>query len=163
MIAVGGRNDHAGRESGSRELLRSLGVGMTKVSPSLSPVKVNNDLLRSLKGIRAQAEVRLIKNHQVVKSERGEVQFAENALSGICIFDLSREANKGACEISLNLLPDLSPDRLYSEIEGRLQRDADASVSDIFIGMFHKNSGWLSSNRAVCGPRLYAKIFPKKK
>lgn len=162
VIAVGGRNDHAGRESGSRELLRSLGVGMTKVSPSLSPVKVNNDLLRSLKGIRAQAEVRLIKNHQVVKSERGEVQFAENALSGICIFDLSREANKGGCEISVNLLPDLSPDRLYSEIEGRLQRDADASVSDIFIGMFHKNLGLAILKSSGVRPSALCKDISEK-
>ena len=141
VIAVGGKNDHAGRESGGRELLRSLGVGMTKLSPSLSPVKVKNDLLRSLKGIRAQAQVSLIKNHQIIKSERGEVQFAENALSGICVFNLSREANKGGCEISLNLLPDMNDDRLYREITRRLQRDLSAPVSELFIGMFHKNLG----------------------
>ena len=141
VIASGGRADHAGRESGSRELLRPLGLSMSRLSPSLSPVTVKNDLLRSLKGVRADASVSLIKNGIVLKAERGEVQFAENALSGICVFNLSREANKGGCEIQLDLLPDYSEKEIYQEISTRIASDKNAPASEIFTGIFHKNLG----------------------
>lgn len=141
VIAAGGKADYAGRESGSRELLRSLGLSMSKLTPSLSPVKVKSDLLRSLKGVRAHAQVSLVKDHQTLKTERGEVQFTDNALSGICVFNLSREANRGGFEIHLDLLPDFKSEQLYKEIQTRLQRDPGSPVSEIFIGMFHKNIG----------------------
>ncbi len=141
IIATGGKADYAGRESGSRELLRSLGLSMSRLSPSLSPVTVKSELLRSLKGIRASAQVSLIERQRIIKTERGEVQFTENALSGICVFNLSRRGNLGGCELSLNLLPDFSQDQIIAEIDTRLRRDPNAPVSEIFTGMFHKNLG----------------------
>ena len=68
IIAAGGKADYAGRESGSRELLRSLGLSMSRLSPSLSPVAVKNDLLRSLKGVRADARVSLVRNGRTIKT-----------------------------------------------------------------------------------------------
>ena len=141
VIATGGRADHAGRDSGSRDILHMLGLSAAPLSPSLSPVKVNDSILRSLKGIRTLAQVTLIKDGRTVRAERGEVQFTDGALSGICVFNLSREANKGGCEISVNLLPDMSGDEIRDEIARRIKRDASAPASDIFIGMFHKNIG----------------------
>lgn len=140
-LAVGGRADYAGRESGSKELLRTLGLNTTRLTPSLSPVKVKSDILRSLKGIRVQAKARLIQNQRVLKEERGEVQFTEGALSGICIFNLSREANLGGCEISLNLLPEYTDEQIQKEIVLRARRNGQAPASEIFTGMFHKNIG----------------------
>ena len=141
VIATGGRADHAGRDSGSRDIQRMLGLSTAPLSPSLSPVKVNDGILRSLKGIRALARVSLIKDGKLLRSESGEVQFTDGALSGICVFNLSREANKGGCEISVNLLPDMSGDEVRGEITRRTKRDTSAPASDIFIGMFHKNIG----------------------
>lgn len=139
VIATGGRSDYAGRESGSRELLRMLGLSTVKATPSLSPVKVKSEVTRSLKGVRALAEVSLIQNGQVVRSERGELQFAEGALSGICVFNLSREANRQGGEIAVNLLPDYDEHTVMKELTARVQRTSTAQ--EIFIGMFHKAVG----------------------
>lgn len=139
VIATGGRSDYAGRESGSRELLHMLGLSTVKATPSLSPVKVKSEITRSLKGVRALAEVSLIQNGRTVRSERGELQFAEGALSGICVFNLSREANRMGGEISVNLLPDHDDGAVEKEITARVQRTSTAQ--DIFVGMFHKAVG----------------------
>ncbi|HBG55508.1 MAG TPA: aminoacetone oxidase family FAD-binding enzyme, partial [Ruminococcaceae bacterium] len=50
----------------------------------------------------------------MLKTTRGEVQFAEGALSGICIFDLSRAVGEagGGAEISLNLAPEYGEEEL---------------------------------------------------
>ena len=141
VIAVGGKADYAGRESGA-ELIRTLGVSTVKPSPSLSPVKVTDDCLRSLKGVRASAEARLLHREKVVKTERGEVQFTDGALSGICIFNLSRYANRcDGCEIALSLLPELSADEVITELKMRTELNRNGVLSDLFTGLFHKNIG----------------------
>ena len=141
VIAAGGKADYAGRDNDSRELLRALGLSMTKLSPSLSPVKVKSELLKSLKGIRASAEATLIRDKKIIKTERGEVQFTENALSGICIFNLSRHANLGGCEIHLDLLPDFTDEQVEQEITNRFKRSSKTTCGELFTGMFHKNIG----------------------
>lgn len=141
VIAAGGKADYAGRVSDNRELLRSLGLSTTKLSPSLSPVKVKSEYLKSLKGIRASAKATLIRDKRIIKIERGEVQFADGALSGICIFNLSRHANLGGCEIHLNLLPDFTDEQVEQEITNRFKRNNKATCGELFTGMFHKNIG----------------------
>ena len=162
IIAAGGKADYAGRESGSRELLRSLGLSMSRLSPSLSPVAVKNDLLRSLKGVRADARVSLVRNGRTIKTERGEVQFAENALSGICVFNLSREANLGGCEICVDLLPDFTAEQVLREIAARIQSDPDAPAGELFIGMFHKNLGLALLKASGIRPSTLCKNISEK-
>ena len=141
VIAVGGKADHAGRENGSA-ILKQFDLATVKATPSLSPVKVEGDILRSLKGVRAAAEVRLIHNGQVVKAERGEVQFADGALSGICVFNLSRYANRhDGCEIAVSLLPEMDGDTVLAELKKRVRLNQNGTLTDIFVGLFHKNIG----------------------
>ncbi len=141
VIAVGGKADYAGRESGA-DLIGTLGLVTAKPFPSLSPVKVESEIVRSLKGIRAAAEVRLLDHGQVIRTERGEVQFTDGALSGICVFNLSRYANqRPGCEISVSLLPELTTDEIREELHKRLRLNHNGVLSDIFIGLFHKNIG----------------------
>ena len=141
VVAVGGRADYAGRDSANGDILRMLRLPVSPLSPSLSPVRVKDDALRPLKGVRADAAVSLIRSGRTIRTERGEVQFADEMLSGICVFNLSREANKGGCEIALNLLPDMEPEAIRTELCARLNRMPDAPITDVFAGMFHKNIG----------------------
>lgn len=141
VIAVGGKADHAGRENGT-DLIKLFDLAAVKATPSLSPVKVADDILRPLKGVRAAARARLLHNGQVVKSERGEIQFADGALSGICVFNLSRYANRHeGCEIAISLLPDMDDDAVLSELKKRVKLNRNGTLSDLFVGLFHKNIG----------------------
>ena len=162
VLATGGRADYAGRFSDSSDILHLLGLRTTTLSPSLSPVKVQGDLLRPLKGVRADAAVSLIRSGEVLKIERGEVQFADGMLSGICVFNLSREANKGGCEIALNLLPDKDQNEVRREILSRIRRGGDAPVSDTFIGMFHKIIGLYLLKRSGVAPSTSCRYISDK-
>ena len=141
IIAVGGKADYAGRISGGVNIAEPFGLKTTPLTPSLSPIKVKSDILPSLKGVRAEAEASLFQNGRLIKSERGEVQFADNSLSGICIFDLSREANKNGGEIRLDLLPDMTLDEVSKELSSRIMKAPLSAASDIFTGIFRKNIG----------------------
>lgn len=139
-VACGGKADYAGRESGSAALLRTLGVSVTKTTPALSPIKVQADRIRSLKGIRAAATVRLTKDSTTLCEERGEVQFTDGALSGICIFNLSRVANRTpGCTVEISLLPDLGQHEIRAELERRAAIHPNGTLAELFTGLFHKN------------------------
>lgn len=142
VIATGGKADYAYRESGSEDLFKMLGLRTNQSSPSLSPVYVKSSVIKMLKGVRAQAKVTLYQKGEMIKEETGEVQFTENALSGICVFNLSRTPNqRRGCEIGISLLPEMSKDDIETLLRDRIKKAKNDEVQRIFIGVFHKNIG----------------------
>lgn len=157
VIATGGKADYAYRESGSQELFKMLGLRTNHSSPSLSPVYVNSPVIRMLKGIRANAKVSLYLKGEKVKEETGEVQFTENALSGICVFNLSRVPNrKRGCEIGVSLLPEMNCDEIQTLVRERIKKAPSGEIQKIFIGMFHKNIGIALLKTAKISPSAQA-------
>lgn len=139
VVSCGGFFDYACR-GGMKNPAVSLGLKTSPLSPALSPVRVDSPVIKSLKGVRAVAEVTLFDGEKKIRSERGEVQFTENALSGICVFNLSRYANHhSGCEISVALLPDYSKKEIYFLLKSRVNLAKSACIPTIFTGMFHKN------------------------
>ena len=67
-----------------------------------------------LKGVRCRGKVTLLLDAKSAASSQGEIQFTEEGLSGICVFELSRAygeyAQKGgkAGELSCDLMPEYS-------------------------------------------------------
>ena len=130
-----------GGNSSSADYLKNLGHSFIPFSPALCPVKVKSDVLKSLKGIRANAKAVLLnKNGKAVKKETGEVQFSDNSLSGICIFNLSLYTKKDFC-ISLDLLPDISGIELKSLIFNNKRLFSELTIDNLFTGIFQKRLG----------------------
>lgn len=130
-----------GGNSSSADYLKNLGHTFVPFSPALCPVKVKSDVIKSLKGIRANAKAVLFdKSGEIIKEEVGEVQFSDNSLSGICIFNLSLYTKKDFC-ISLDLLPDISYSELKSLIYNNKKLFSNLSVDNLFTGIFQKRLG----------------------
>ncbi|MBQ1372487.1 MAG: aminoacetone oxidase family FAD-binding enzyme, partial [Oscillospiraceae bacterium] len=72
------------------QLLRSLGHHCTRLQPALVQLKTETELVKSLKGVRANASLRLTLHDSLLAVALGEVQFAEYGISGPAVFDLSR-------------------------------------------------------------------------
>lgn len=81
-------------------------VATAPFQPLLCPLAVEENWVRSLENIRVRAEVHLERDGQVVKSQRGEVQFRKFGVSGIAVFNLSRDA-RVKDTLVLDLLPTL--------------------------------------------------------
>lgn len=130
-----------GGNSSSADYLKNFGHTFVPFSPALCPVKVKSDVIKSLKGIRATAKTVLFdKNGKTVKEEIGEVQFSDNSLSGICIFNLSLYTKKDFC-ILLDLLPDISETELKLLIYNNKKLFSDMTVDNLFTGIFRKRLG----------------------
>ena len=93
IIATGSPSaPYLGSDDSGYKLLNSLCIKHTSIFPSLSSVPCSNRI-KSLKGVRAKGEITLTADNSIICKKTGEIQFTENGLSGICVFDLSRYIN----------------------------------------------------------------------
>ena len=143
IIACGGAaGGKLGGGLSGYQLLRSLGHHCTRLYPSLVQLKTNTELVRSLKGVRANAKLQLCLNDCLIAESSGEVQFTEYGVSGPAVFDLSRAASTaGTCDLQLDLLPDLPGDALLSELCIRISRFPNLLCEDLLTGILHNRLG----------------------
>lgn len=124
---------------GGLDILEKTGHKIIPFSPALCSVKVSNGNLKSLKGIRAYGRVSLLDKDRPVKEEYGEIQFADNALSGICVFNISSMLCKTKEPvIKLSLLPGYEEKQIYELLLRQRDIMQDRQVEDYFTGIFHK-------------------------
>lgn len=141
IIACGGlAGGKLGGVKDGYDFLRSFGHSCTKLYPALVPVSAEEDCTRSLKGIRAEAEIKL--NGCV---SRGEIQFTDGGISGPATFDVSRIAaiDGGTMEIDF-LTGDILP-VLYRRRAALPQLEAQ----NLLTGMLHNRLGLVIVKR--CG------------
>lgn len=128
IIACGSRANKGLGSNLGYELLGKIGVPYSPLFPSLTSVAVSENI-STLKGVRVRGNVALLADGKIIHSENGEIQFTDKALSGICIFNISRYSgeffklgtvNGKPCKnikIDISLMPEYS----FSEITAILQ------------------------------------------
>ncbi len=125
-----------GTDGNSFNLLKSLGHTISPLSPALVPIKTKENTA-SLKGIRANCAVTLIKNNTPVKKEEGELQLTQYGLSGIAVMQLSRLSKKGDI-IEIDLIPHLSQEELIKLLSRRAVLLKERRIEDFLTGILHK-------------------------
>lgn len=131
-----------GSDESGINILKKLGHSTVKTAPALCPVKVKSSLLPSLKGVRAECKAALYDSESIIKEEYGELQFADSALSGICIFNLSSLLNKAKNPvIKISLLPSFDRDEVIKIINKNIKLFGDTPLENLFTGAFVKKLG----------------------
>ena len=144
-----------GSDGSGYKLAKQLGHSLIPTVPALVQLKCKEDYLKAVAGVRADAEIRVLgaeKGNVHAKSrsagfcavERGELQLTEYGISGIPVFQLSRQVNyilreKEHVKVEIDFLPDLSKEefeKLCAEREGILGRGR--TVEEFFTGMLNK-------------------------
>ncbi|MGN1112193.1 MAG: NAD(P)/FAD-dependent oxidoreductase, partial [Acutalibacteraceae bacterium] len=159
IIACGGAASPVfGSDGSGFELAKALGHTVTKPFPSLTPLSVNDDL-RPIKGVRCDCEIKLLSGGETVASEYGELQINENSISGICVFNLSHYVNlaysKGEKppEIVIDLLPDVSINKLKSFIMKAIFASGDIPLDEVLTGVMNKKlAGFIIKRAASLSP-----------
>ena len=117
LISTGGKSKpKLGTTGDGYKFAQSLGHSIKPVYPVLTGVEIEGaEELKSLSGIRQKAVVSLYKNESIIFQEKGEVQFTDYGVSGICIFDLSRfleGMDLSSYLIEINFAPDFSKEEI---------------------------------------------------
>ena len=160
IIACGGlAGTKLGGSMAGYKLLRSFGHHCTKLRPTLVQLKSNWSGCVSLKGVRANCAVDILRDGEVHAASRGELQFTEYGLSGPVIFEVSRDVCQGNGHWSarLNFLPDVSAEDLEAELCRRVTRVLP--VEELLTGMLHNRLGRvLTQSAGIKGNRMASEL-----
>ncbi len=125
------------------ELLKPLGHKRTALYPSLVQLVTEGDYPRALKGVRADARVRLYAGKELLAESGGELQFTQTGVSGPAAFALSRAAARGGQGLTLSA--DFFRQYTERELLGWLETRRDAlpelEQAELFTGMVHNRLG----------------------
>ena len=140
IIATGGKSRASIWFYGRRLwLCKSFGHTLERPLPALVQIVTESGVPDRLKGVRAKGAVSLVKGQELVTREEGEIQFTEDGLSGICIFDLSRLLGEDPAvfRVQIDLFPEFSSDRLRKLLEYRKEKFANRPAKSLLTGMLH--------------------------
>lgn len=124
-----------GSDGSGYALAKSLGHRIVTPMEALVPLKVRENWVRKLAGIRMSAKVTLkifSENMQEncrppeIYREKGELQWTEYGISGIVVFQLSRYAvrsltEKKTVQSELDLMPEFEEEQLFDLLKKRMR------------------------------------------
>ena len=124
-------------------LLERLGHTTVPCFPAVAALITPPEPVRGLKGIRAEAEIALLCEDEVVKSERGELLFAESGVSGIAAMQLAHGVNVALsagkrCAVRLDFVPGLDASALLGQRATDLPK---RGLEDFLNGIVPKRLG----------------------
>ena len=98
---------------------------------------------KRLAGIRAKAHAALYSGSTLLADYRGEVQFTDYGLSGICIMDLTRHLTPAVKNpaVELDLFPDVAEDALSALFAARVPLLPGDTAADFWLGLLNAKLG----------------------
>ena len=98
---------------------------------------------KRLAGIRAKARAALYNGSTLLADYRGEVQFTDYGLSGICIMDLTRHLTPAVKNpaVELDLFPDVAEDALSALFAVRVPLLPGDTAADFWLGLLNAKLG----------------------
>ena len=158
VIATGGKTyTKTGSTGMGYNILKSFGHTITKLYPSLTYLKTDYKYIKDLQGVRVDAIAKLNVNNKTILTEKGQIQFTKDSLSGICIFNLSKYVSKYLeKDKKVDVIVDLVPDYDESYISNYLKEFGSYNVSDAISCILNKKIADVItknlnlSNKAMC-------------
>ena len=128
LIAMGGKaGPQYGTSGDGYTIARTLGHTVTRVFPILTGIECRAEGVEfaSLKGVRAKGTVILNKDGEPIVRDTGEIQFTEDGISGICVFNLTphikadKRENFAEALKRYSVTVDLAPDFTEEQLKDR--------------------------------------------
>lgn len=158
IIACGGlAGSKLGGTMSGYKLLGKLGHKATRLRPALVQIKTDWGGVASLKGVRANCHIQILKNGKLFSESTGELQLTEQGISGPVVFEISRDVCYGGGEwtAKLDFLPDMSAEELDKMLLHR--RKSNLPMEDLLTGILHNRLGRVLCKTAGIKGKIYAK------
>ncbi len=156
IVACGGlAGSKLGGTMSGYKLLAKSGHKSTRLRPSLVQIKTSWEGVKSLKGVRGNCHVQILRDGKLFRESVGELQLTEQGISGPVVFEISRDVCYGAgwWTAKLDFLPDWTFDRLQQELERR--KNSNLPMEELLTGILHNRLGRvLTKTAGVKGKQL---------
>ena len=153
IMACGGKAaPKTGSDGQGYELAKRLGHRMIPTVPALVALRCNEDFYKRVAGVRCDAGLTLCIDGNPIRTDRGEVQWTDYGISGIPVFQISRDAayalrENRAVTVKIDLMPDLAKDSGsdadHSFWEERWNRQGTQTMEQFVTGLVNKKIGLL--------------------
>lgn len=142
IAACGGYASPAnGTDGRALKMFRDMGYRTEKICPAVAPLKVSAEVLKGLKGVRVHGKVTALSGGKALYSESGEIQFTENTVSGICVFNLAYlfSQYEGKLTVSADFMPEKDYDEVVLLLDQIKKIRENVSLEEMLNGIFVKN------------------------
>jgi predicted Rossmann fold flavoprotein len=120
-----------------------LGHTLIPRHPSLVQLCSDETWVKGCAGVKIAGLAQLYANGEYITEKKGDLLFTNYGISGLAILDLSREvstrlASFDYCELSLDLMPEFSKEKLTNLLLGRIQSESEKPVTLWLQGIINK-------------------------
>ncbi len=143
LAAGGAAGSKVGGVMDGYRLAKALGHRRTALYPSLVQLKTDPTYPRALKGVKAEARVRILRGDECLAENEGEILFTEYGVSGPAIFEISRSAATGGegLRVELDFLPHWSEEDTLSWLYQRQAMSGERESGTLLSGTLHARLG----------------------
>ncbi len=111
--------------------------------PSLVQLCSEEEWVKGASGVKVAGLAKLYANGEYITEKKGDLLFTNYGISGLAILDLSREvstrlADYDYCELNLDLMPEMSKEKLTNLLLNRIQQESNKPLTLWLQGMINK-------------------------
>ena len=120
-----------------------MGHSLIPRHPSLVQLCSDEGWVKACAGVKVAGVAKLYANGAYITEKEGDLLFTNYGISGLAVLDLSREvstrlANFDYCELSLDLMPELSKEKLTNLLQARVKKESEKPISLWLQGIINK-------------------------
>ena len=150
VMCVGGKaQKQFGTDGSSYALARAFGHRITPLFPSLVQLKTDVAHIKTLRGIRADCNLRAVAEDGSEMSARGDVIFTDYGVSGNAVFSVSPVFAGSRGKICIGFAPGISEEELAADI--RLKQSLGYERSEVLALTLNNQIGRAIVRRAGSG------------
>lgn len=150
-----------GATSDGYNILKAFGHKVSPLLPGLLQLTFKAAYLKTISGVRTEAEVSLYVDNKYTAKEEGEILFADYGISGIPIMQLSRFAslavyNKNSVKIKLDFLKNYTQKELHTYIYDRIEQNPYKSIEELLVTALNNKLAYIVIKECMLNPEAEA-------
>lgn len=124
------------------KLLPEIKLNTSAFSPALTGLRCNDSFCKAIAGVRAKGSIYFIHDGKTV-CEKGEIQFTDYGISGIPVFQISRQIGirlqkEKEVTVNVDFLDEYQEKDWLSSIQKRSEVLSELTAEQFFVGTIHK-------------------------
>ncbi|MEN8726728.1 MAG: aminoacetone oxidase family FAD-binding enzyme, partial [Sulfurovum sp.] len=144
-----------------------MGHSLIPRHPSLVQLCSDETWVKACAGVKVAGVAQLYANGEYITEKKGDLLFTNYGISGLAILDLSREvstrlANYDYCELNLDLMPELSKEKLTNLFLKRLNTGSDKPLTTWLQGVLNKKLIHIIIEQSKCRAKTERELNRKE-
>jgi len=158
---------HLGGSNSGYDFATKMGHSLTPRHPSLVQLCSEETWVKGCAGVKVAGTAKLYANGEHITEKKGDLLFTNYGISGLAILDLSREvstrlANFDYCELSLDLMPQMSKEKLTALLRARVKENSEKPLNLWLQGVLNKKLIAIILEQSKCEVRTEGTLNTKE-